>query len=78
MEYLITFSSTSHAIRAESHLLKKNVLIKVRPIPSKISSGCGICLVFDDIDTVLMIVKEDSLAYDKIYMVNDNNYVEYK
>jgi len=44
MEYIITFKNTSSAIKAEQCLLAKNLGVTVLPLPSKISSGCGICL----------------------------------
>ena len=44
MEYIITFKNTNHAIRAEQKLLELKLNVSVLPIPSHISTGCGICL----------------------------------
>ena len=44
MEYIITFTSTSFAIKAEKTLLAQELQVGVLPLPSQISAGCGICL----------------------------------
>jgi len=44
MEYIITFKNTNFAIKAEHCLLEKKLSVSVLPLPSQISSGCGICL----------------------------------
>jgi len=44
MEYLITFTSTNFAIKAEHCLLEKKLQVNVLPLPSQIIAGCGICL----------------------------------
>ena len=42
--YLITFSSTHNCISAEGFLKEKQVKVKLIPLPSAISSGCGFAL----------------------------------
>jgi len=44
MEYIITFTTTSSAIKAEKTLLAQELQVGVLPLPSQISAGCGICL----------------------------------
>ncbi|MCL2234836.1 MAG: DUF3343 domain-containing protein [Defluviitaleaceae bacterium] len=44
MEYIITFTNTSFAIKAEKTLLAQELQVGVLPLPSQISAGCGICL----------------------------------
>ena len=44
MEYILTFGSTSHSIRAEQTLLAKGLSVTVMPLPSAIRAGCGLCL----------------------------------
>ncbi len=44
MDYVFTFDSTHHAIRAEGLLLSRGVDARVMPLPSAIRAGCGLCL----------------------------------
>lgn len=39
--YLIVFDSTHAAMSAEAFLKKKNLKVKLIPLPSVISAGCG-------------------------------------
>jgi hypothetical protein len=44
MEIFYTFLNTHTVILAENVLLSAGVPVKVRPVPSTISAGCGLCL----------------------------------
>jgi len=44
MEIFYTFPSTHAVIFAEKVLLSAGLAVKVRPVPSAISAGCGLCL----------------------------------
>ncbi|MCL2619324.1 MAG: DUF3343 domain-containing protein [Defluviitaleaceae bacterium] len=44
MEYIITFTSTSFAMKAEKTLIAQKLQVGVLPLPSQISAGCGLCL----------------------------------
>ena len=44
MEYIVTFKSTNHAIKAEHCLSKAKIKVSVAPLPAQIREGCGICL----------------------------------
>lgn len=75
MTYLITFESTAHAIKAENILLEHNIALKIRPLPNEISAGCGICIVFDELDKVRSLVKEDKFKYNQLYEHVDKDYI---
>ena len=44
MEYIITFSNTNAAVKAEHCLLAAGLAVGVMPLPGQIRAGCGICL----------------------------------
>ena len=44
MEYVITFNTTNHAIKAEQCLLHQGLRVGVLPLPTQIKAGCGISL----------------------------------
>jgi len=60
---LISFSSTSHAIRAEKVLLENNIKATVLPLPNKIRAGCGICLMVDDNNRINEILSENEIQF---------------
>ncbi|MCL2556115.1 MAG: DUF3343 domain-containing protein [Firmicutes bacterium] len=61
---LISFNSTSHAIRAERMLIENGINVTVMPIPAKIRAGCGIALNIDDIKTVKTILNEAQIEFE--------------
>lgn len=42
--HLITFNSTHMAIKAEKCLISSGVKVKIIPVPSEITSSCGISI----------------------------------
>ncbi len=76
MRYLITFESTAHAIKAENILLENNVTLKIKPLPNEISSGCGIIIVFDDLEQVKKLVSEQKFTYNQLYEHLEKEYIE--
>lgn len=46
MEYLVTFHTHFDAIQYIKFLKEKGINAKLRPVPRKISSSCGTCVVF--------------------------------
>lgn len=78
MKYLITFNSTAQAIKAESVLLKNDLKIKIRPLPNEISSGCGISIALDDIESLDKVITDNDLKYEKIYSFTNNKYLVIK
>ncbi len=42
MLYIITFSSTHHALNFEKKFANTNITFTLRPVPREISSSCGI------------------------------------
>ena len=44
MDFILTFSSTNTAIKAETILLEQQVKVSVAPLPPSVRAGCGISL----------------------------------
>jgi len=61
---LISFNSTSHAIRAEKVLLENKLKVVVLPLPDRIRAGCGICLKIDDENMAKNILKEKQIEFE--------------
>ncbi|MFV0498652.1 MAG: DUF3343 domain-containing protein [Bacilli bacterium] len=76
MKYLVTFPSTAYLMKAENVFKKNNIDIEISPIPAKISSGCGLCILFNDINFIINAIKENE--YTSIYHNNDEFISIYK
>lgn len=77
MSYLIVFDSTSQAIKAEAMFNQSEINIKVRPIPNEISSGCGISIYFDDVETIKEVIKNKKLDFSNIYQIKGTEFIIY-
>ena len=69
MEYIITFKTTNHAIKAEQTLLEHNFQVGVLPLPTQISAGCGISLRIksDDIKPALEALTQRKIDKTGVY-----------
>ena len=47
---LITFDNTHTAIHAEQQLLASGLKVRLIPVPTQITAGCGLSLRFDEAD----------------------------
>jgi hypothetical protein len=47
---LITFKSTHHAIASEKILLDAGLNIRIIPVPTEITAGCGLSIKYDEAD----------------------------
>lgn len=66
--YLITFLSTHHALKAEKTLKNKNEKIDLIPTPREISSECGFSLYFEDLNTD-PLDNMNGLPFEAVYMI---------
>ncbi len=47
MQYLATFHTHFDAMRFARDCKKKNIINEIKPVPRRISSSCGSCVVFE-------------------------------
>jgi len=68
---IITFESTHHAIKAENDLKKENIQTKTIPTPRDITLSCGIAIrvSYDDIEKIIMLVKEEKIMVNQIHLL---------
>lgn len=66
---VVTFESTSHAIKGEKVLKEENIKIKTIPTPREITSSCGLSIRFklEDLDTIEGTIKSNDLAINGMY-----------
>jgi len=69
--YLITFDSTHAAMAAESFFKNKNIRVKLIPLPSVISAGCGFSLrvLPSEVKTVEPLLLQSELEWSKLYKI---------
>jgi len=70
MKVLLVYS-TSHALRIEKLLKKRELTCKLVPVPRHLSSDCGICVRFRESDEaeVAQVVEEAYIETRGIYPV---------
>ncbi|WP_300409253.1 DUF3343 domain-containing protein [Lagierella sp.] len=73
MNHIITFHTISEALRLERELKSRNLYVKLRPVPRKLSSSCGNCAFIstDELEDVQRVIEEKDLKYDGIYSDED-------
>ncbi len=71
---LITFANSHLVLKAEKSLENENMDIKVIPLPSEISAGCGLSIMcdLDKISNNTEILDKNEIQYKKIYKVTKN------
>ncbi len=69
MEYIFTFGSTSHSIKAEQTLLAAKLSVTVMPLPAAIRAGCGLCLrvAKDDMPAAQRALQEADVPIEQVY-----------
>lgn len=77
MDYIITFSNTNAAIKAERYLMAEHLQVRVMPLPSQIKAGCGICLRLPEkeIGCALKILSEHQIGGTGLYTRKDNELI---
>ncbi len=71
---LITFANSHLVLKAEKSLESENMDIKVIPLPTEISAGCGLSIIcdLDKISDSTNILDKNEIQYKKIYKVIKN------
>lgn len=69
---VVTFKSTSHAIKGESVFKDEGIKFKTIPTPREITSSCGLSIRFslDDINIVEEFIESKDLAINGIYKMS--------
>jgi hypothetical protein len=65
--YIFTFNSTHHVLKAEKLLLDKGIRHEIIPTPKNISSDCGMSIrISSDISepkTIAVVLDENNIQY---------------
>ena len=69
--YIVSFNSTHHAIRTDKILSQSGVTSTTLPTPREITASCGISIrfLFNDIEKVSEISKENDIEYKGIFKI---------
>ena len=71
MKYLATFYTHAAALMTNRTLTKKGVISKLGPVPRKVSSSCGTCVMYTSDDPHLKDMDTDVEA---VYAVEESGY----
>lgn len=71
---IITFANSHLVLKAEKTLELAQKKIRVIPLPSEISSGCGLCIMCDinKLDSMLTVLKKEDIAFKNLYKLTKN------
>lgn len=70
--YLITFKITSMSFKFENYCNRKDLDVKMVPVPSKLSNSCGYAcrIKKEDIEEIKKLCDEKNIKYGEIYRVD--------
>ena len=73
--YLITFKVTAMAYKFENYCDKKELDVKMVPVPSKLSDSCGYaCKIHKkDVQEIKKLCENKNINYSEIYKIDENN-----
>jgi hypothetical protein len=74
MKYLATFHTHFDAMKYHKYIRKIGTMALMKPVPRKLSSSCGSCVVFSSAGELPL---EQMLTPDveRLYQVEDDNYL---
>lgn len=69
--YIVSFNSTHHAIRTDKMLSESGVTSTTLPTPREITASCGISIrfLYNDIEKVSQILKENNVEFKGIFKI---------
>lgn len=70
--YIVSFSSTHHAIRTDKIFGERGIKCTTLPTPREITASCGISIRFsyEDIEVVNNLLEKNSIEYKGIYNIS--------
>lgn len=68
---LVTFDSTHNAIKAEEKLISSGIKVKIIPVPTEITSGCGLSIKIslNDFDESQKVLIENNIEVSGYYCI---------
>ncbi|AGK95473.1 DUF3343 domain-containing protein [Clostridium pasteurianum] len=75
---LITFNSTHSTIRAEKELLSMGIKVKVIPVPTEITSSCGLSIKIslDDLRKARKILLKEKIQVSGYYYIKKTGLIK--
>ena len=69
--YIVSFNSTNHAMRTDKLIRENNITSTTLPTPREIAASCGISIrfLYEDLDKVVSVLKDNSIEFKGIYHI---------
>ena len=74
--YIVIFKNTLDAMNGERILKENKYIFKMMPTPTSITQSCGICIRVEDEKSIKEIIEKELIIYKKIYIKEDNKFIE--
>lgn len=71
--YIVTFYTHYGAVRFDRQCRQSGIAVKMMPVPRKLSSSCGTCVIFEA-DSPSFVRPDEDL--ERCYLVKENNVYE--
>ncbi|MEE9542261.1 MAG: DUF3343 domain-containing protein [Thermodesulfobacteriota bacterium] len=78
MEYLLSFSSTHKALKAETLLKAEGTKFRLLPAPKEITTSCALVISVDgrELEVIVALLKDCGTEPEKVFKSEDNKYAE--
>lgn len=78
MEYLLSFSSTHKALKAESLLKAEGTAFRLLPAPKEIAASCALVISVDYLvlETATVLLERGGAKPERVFKLEDKEYVE--
>ena len=73
MKYVATFYTHAAALMTDRAMKKAGVPSRLGPVPRKLSSSCGTCVMYASDDPLLKLMDRDT---EGVYAVTEDGYTE--
>lgn len=74
MKYLVIFYTFSGVMQLERLLKKKTMFYETMPAPRKLSTDCGVAIVFDCDNIQAFLEEVNTTNIHRVYHMNENEY----
>jgi hypothetical protein len=75
MKYLATFYTHFDATKYHKYIRKKGAMASLKPVPRKLSSSCGSCVVFTMAGELPLEELLTAADVERLYQVDGNDYL---
>jgi len=74
--YILTFENTHQAIACEKAMQNQGLPVRIIPVPTELTAGCGLALRFDEEHFTPVLEVLDMIEYVSLYKVKKDGFIK--